>query len=46
MISLQDALFKVILKVKSVNINMFHPVMIDRIMSDTDSRFVVATNVN
>ena len=46
MISLQDALLKMVLNVKTVYINMLHSVMIDRIMSDTDSRFVVATDVN
>ena len=46
MLRLQDALLKMVLDVESVDINMFHPVMIDRVMSNTDSRFVVAADVN
>ena len=46
MIGLQDALLKMILNVESVNINMFHLVMTDKIMSYTDRRFVAAANVN
>ena len=46
MLRLQDSLFKMILDVESVNINMFHPVVINKIMSDANSRFVVAADVN
>ena len=46
MLRLQDALLKMVLDLESVDINMFHPVMIDRVMSNTDSRFIVAADVN
>ena len=36
MVSLQDALFKVVLNVELVNVHMFHPVMMHRIMSQTN----------
>ena len=46
MLRLYDALLEVILDVEPVNIDMFRPVVIDRIMSNTDSRFIVAADVN
>ena len=46
MLRLQDALLKMVLDLESVYINMFHLVMIDRVMSNTDSRFIVAADVN
>ena len=46
MLRLQDALLKMILDEEFVDINMFHHVMINRIMSNTDGRFVVAADVN
>ena len=46
MLHFHDALLKMILDLEPVNIDMFHPVMIDRIMNNTDSQFIVTSDVN
>ena len=42
----QDAAFKMVLDVEPVDVDMFHPIMINRIMSNADRRFVVAADCN
>ena len=46
MFSLENALCNMILNVKSVNIEMLHPIMVDWVMSYTDCRLVIAADDN
>ena len=44
MFSLHDAICKMILNIETIDVHILRAVMVDWIMSETDSRFVVTTD--